>query len=37
VKSGFTKEEMLRRPEADPRAAGGMFSRLEQVLRALGS
>ena len=36
VTSGFTKEEILRKPEADPRAAGGMFSRLEQLLRALG-
>jgi hypothetical protein len=35
VKAGFTKEEMLRRPEADPRAAGGMFSRLEGLLAAL--
>jgi transcription-repair coupling factor (superfamily II helicase) len=37
VTSGFTKEEILRRPEADPRSAGGMFSRLEQLLRALGA
>jgi hypothetical protein len=36
VKGGFTKEEMLRKPEADPRAAGGMFLRLEELLRALG-
>jgi hypothetical protein len=35
VKPGFTKEEILRKPEADPRAAGGMFSRLEGLLRAL--
>jgi hypothetical protein len=34
VTSGFTKEEVLRRPEADPRAPGGMFSRLEELLRA---
>ncbi|HEY6360208.1 MAG TPA: transcription-repair coupling factor [Vicinamibacterales bacterium] len=35
VSSGFTKEEILREPEADPRAEGGMFSRLESLLRAL--
>ncbi len=35
VSSGFSKEEMLRKPEADPRAEGGMFSRLEGLLRAL--
>jgi hypothetical protein len=37
VTSGFTKEEITRRPEGDPRAAGGMFSQLERLLRALGS
>ena len=36
VKAGFTKEEILRKPEADPRAEGGMFSRLEGLLRAMG-
>ena len=36
VTAGFTKEEILRRPEKDPRAEGGMFSRLEDLLRALG-
>jgi hypothetical protein len=36
VTAGFTKEEMLRRPEADPREEGGMFARLEELLRALG-
>jgi transcription-repair coupling factor (superfamily II helicase) len=36
VKAGFTKEEILRKPDTDPRAAGGMFSRLEELLRALG-
>jgi transcription-repair coupling factor (superfamily II helicase) len=36
VTSGFTKGEILRKPEADPRAAGGMFVRLEELLRALG-
>ena len=35
VKAGFTKEEILRKPEADPRAEGGMFARLEGLLRAL--
>jgi hypothetical protein len=35
VKAGFTKEEILKKPEADPRAEGGMFSRLETLLRAL--
>ena len=36
VTSGFTKEEVLRTPEADPRAEGGMFARLEELLRVLG-
>jgi transcription-repair coupling factor (superfamily II helicase) len=35
VKAGFTKEEILRKPEADPRAEGGMFTRLDGLLRAL--
>jgi hypothetical protein len=35
VKAGFTKEEILRKPEANPRAEGGMFSCLERLLRAL--
>jgi transcription-repair coupling factor (superfamily II helicase) len=35
VTAGFTKEEILRRPEADPRAEGGMFARIEGLLRAL--
>ena len=35
VTGGFTKEEILRKPEADPRAEGGMFSRLESLLRGL--
>ena len=30
--AGFTKEEILRKPEADPRAEGGMFARLEALL-----
>jgi transcription-repair coupling factor (superfamily II helicase) len=36
VTAGFTKEAILRAPEADPRAQGGMFGRLEELLRALG-
>jgi transcription-repair coupling factor (superfamily II helicase) len=37
VKPGFTKEEILRKPEADPRAEGGMFERLGSLLKALGN
>ena len=36
VEAGFTKEEVLRKPEGDPRAEGGVFGRLESLLRALG-
>jgi transcription-repair coupling factor (superfamily II helicase) len=36
VTSGFTKEEILRKPKQDPRAAGGVFDRLEELLQALG-
>jgi transcription-repair coupling factor (superfamily II helicase) len=36
VKGGFTKEEVLRRPSANPRAEGGVFARLEGLLEALG-
>ena len=36
VTAGFSKGEILRRPEADPRAEGGLFGRLESLLRALG-
>ena len=36
VRSGFTKEEILRRPEADPREKGGMFDRIGSLLDALG-
>jgi transcription-repair coupling factor (superfamily II helicase) len=36
VIAGFTKETMLRQPEQDPKAEGGLFSRLETLLRALG-
>jgi transcription-repair coupling factor (superfamily II helicase) len=35
VTSGFTKEEILRKPKQDPRAEGGMFQRLEELLGAL--
>jgi hypothetical protein len=37
VTSGFTKDEILRRPETDPRTEGGLFDRIQGVLRALGS
>ena len=36
VESGFTKAEILRKPEGDPRAEGGVFGRLESLLRSLG-
>jgi transcription-repair coupling factor (superfamily II helicase) len=36
VEAGFTKEEILKQPEGNPRSAGGVFSRLEELLRALG-
>jgi hypothetical protein len=35
VKSGFTRDEILRKPESDPRAEGGMFDRLAGLLAAL--
>ena len=35
VTTGFTKEEILRKPEGNPRGEGGMFSQLEGLLRAL--
>jgi transcription-repair coupling factor (superfamily II helicase) len=35
VKSGFTKEEVLRKPDVNPRAEGGMFSRLMSLFEAL--
>jgi transcription-repair coupling factor (superfamily II helicase) len=37
VKAGFSKDEILRKPDSDPRAEGGMFSRLAGLLQALGS
>jgi len=36
VRPGFSKEEILRKPESDPRAEGGIFSRLTALLQALG-
>jgi transcription-repair coupling factor (superfamily II helicase) len=35
VKPGFTKAEVLRKPEIDPRAEGGVFSRLMSLLEAI--
>jgi transcription-repair coupling factor (superfamily II helicase) len=35
VKPGFTKDEVLRKPDVDPRAQGGMFSRVMSLLDAL--
>jgi transcription-repair coupling factor (superfamily II helicase) len=35
VTAGFTREEILRRPEQDPRAEGGVFSSLRSLLEAL--
>ncbi len=35
VTPGFTKEELTRRPDHDPRAEGGVFDRLGSLLRAL--
>lgn len=37
VKAGFTKEEILRRPEQDPRGEQGLFPRLEGLLKILSS
>jgi transcription-repair coupling factor (superfamily II helicase) len=35
VTAGFTKEAILRKPDGDPRAEGGMFPRLEELLERL--
>jgi transcription-repair coupling factor (superfamily II helicase) len=35
VKPGFTKAEVLRKPEINPRDEGGMFSRLTSLLEAI--
>jgi hypothetical protein len=37
VSAGFSKDEILRRTERNPRIEGGMFDRIQGVLRALGS
>ena len=37
VQSGFSKEEILRRPEHDPRGKGGVFGRLEELFNILSS
>jgi hypothetical protein len=37
VRPGFTKEEITRRPEGDPKAEGGVFARLAGLLEALGA
>jgi len=36
VTGGFTKEEILRKPDANPREEGGIFATLEELLRSLG-
>ncbi|MGE0447885.1 MAG: TRCF domain-containing protein, partial [Vicinamibacterales bacterium] len=35
VEPGFSKAEILKKPEQDPRAEGGLFDRLGGLLRAL--
>jgi transcription-repair coupling factor (superfamily II helicase) len=35
VKPGFTKDEVLRKPDVDPRAEDGVFSRLTSLLDAI--
>jgi transcription-repair coupling factor (superfamily II helicase) len=35
VTPGFNKDDILRKPDADPRADGGMFARLESLLQQL--
>jgi len=35
VKAGFSRDEVLRRPEGDPRAEGGVFARVGALLDAL--
>ena len=35
VTSGFTKDEILRPAKEDPRAEGGVFSRVSGLLRDL--
>ena len=36
VAPGFTRDELTRRAETDPRVEGGMFDRIQTLLRALG-
>jgi transcription-repair coupling factor (superfamily II helicase) len=35
VRAGFSKEEILRKPEANPRVKGGMFERLGSLLESI--
>jgi hypothetical protein len=35
VKAGFSKEEILRKPEQDPRGETGVFGRLEELFNIL--
>jgi len=35
VEPGFTRDDVLRRAPDDPLVAGGVFDRLEGLLRAL--
>jgi transcription-repair coupling factor (superfamily II helicase) len=37
VEAGFSKEEILRRPEQDPRSENGIFGRLEELFNILSS
>ena len=37
VQSGFTKEEILRTPEGDPRGEKGVFGRLEELFNILST
>jgi transcription-repair coupling factor (superfamily II helicase) len=36
VTAGFSKEAILHKPDANPRGEGGMFARLEGLLKSLG-
>jgi hypothetical protein len=35
VKAGFSKDEILRQPELDPRGESGLFGRLEELFNIL--
>jgi transcription-repair coupling factor (superfamily II helicase) len=37
VTAGFSKEEILKQPQGDPRAPRGVFTQLEGLLKSLGS